>query len=142
MAVLYFDLDNFKRINDQEGHAAGDGVLCQVADAMRACVRASDIAARVGGDEFALALSPVQPAEAESVADRLLASMAKLRAAHPGSDLGASIGIAWFDQPPQDADAALRIADRAMYASKEAGKGRHTTDRETRSYAAAVNTPR
>jgi diguanylate cyclase (GGDEF)-like protein len=142
MAVMVVDLDNFKRINDQEGHAAGDAVLRQVAEAMRDCIRAGDLAARFGGDEFALVLSPVQPRDAEAVADRLLASMAVLRQAHPDSDIGASIGIAWFDRPPSDPDAALRRADQAMYVSKVGGKGRHTTDADVRAHDSGFNTPR
>jgi diguanylate cyclase (GGDEF)-like protein len=142
MAVMVVDLDNFKQINDQEGHAAGDEVLRQVAEAMRACIRAGDLAARFGGDEFALVLSPVQPTESETVANRLLASMEVLRRAHPDSGLGASIGIAWFDSPPSDPDAALRRADQAMYVSKVGGKGRHTMDAEAGPQGTRFSTPR
>ena len=142
MAVMVVDLDNFKQINDQEGHAAGDAVLRQVAEAMRDCIRAGDLAARFGGDEFALVLSPVLPADSEAVADRLLASMAVLRQAHPDSGIDASIGIAWFDHPPSDPDAALRRADQAMYVSKAEGKGRRTTDADVPVRDPGLNTPR
>ncbi len=118
------DLDNFKLVNDRFGHAAGDALLRQVASAMRQTVRAGDLAARVGGDEFAILLWDTGPEAAHAVAARLLARVQELGAAYPGTNLGASIGVAVLQPVPATTDLALRAADKAMYAAKSTGKSR------------------
>ena len=123
-AVLFVDLDDFKRVNDSLGHAVGDALLITVADRLRACVRPDDTAARLGGDEFAVLLASADADGAALVAQRILARLGE------PFDLGgttvsvrASIGIATTSSDRRDAD-LLRDADVAMYVAKAAGKGR------------------
>jgi diguanylate cyclase (GGDEF)-like protein len=121
-ALIYVDLDDFKRVNDQHGHAAGDAVLKAIARVLTRHVRASDLAARVGGDEFALLLWHCSEADAEAKAFALEAAIARTAASHAGIaiSVGASAGIAMLQPLDQPADVVGR-ADRAMYARKRAG---------------------
>jgi diguanylate cyclase (GGDEF)-like protein len=126
--LLLIDLDDFKQVNDQHGHGAGDTVLGAVATRLSACVRSHDTVARLGGDEFAILLEPpTDPAGdvAQRVLDALAASFEV-----DGTTLwvSASVGIGAVDRG-FDAEAtrvarALREADMAMYAAKAAGKNR------------------
>ncbi len=123
--VLFLDLDDFKRINDHAGHAAGDAVLIAAAERIRRCVRPSDLAARLGGDEFAVLLEDADERHGEEVAHRvvLLLSEAVPIAGQP-CWVRASIGIASAGAGSGvDADDLMRRADIAMYRAKEAGKG-------------------
>ena len=122
-AVLLFDLDGFKGVNDTWGHAAGDQVLQLVAERARASMRASDTVGRLGGDEF-LAILPEAAAEgAISVAEKLRASMHEPYVLQGfRAHLSASIGAAFFPGDGQDADALQRAADAALYEAKRAGK--------------------
>lgn len=114
--LLYLDLNGFKAVNDRLGHAAGDEVLRVTASALTACLRAGDVAGRVGGDEFALVLAGGQ-ADLEGATQRVRAQI-KLGMAEHGWDVGAAIGAVAFTQPAISADAALARADRLMYADK------------------------
>ncbi|HEX6678877.1 MAG TPA: EAL domain-containing protein [Actinomycetes bacterium] len=123
-AVLFVDLDDFKRVNDSLGHAAGDALLVTVAERLRASLRPDDTAARLGGDEFAVLLETADADGAALVAQRIITHLAE------PFDLGgttvlvrASIGIALTSTGRHDAD-LLRDADVAMYVAKTAGKGR------------------
>ncbi|MFC4047474.1 diguanylate cyclase domain-containing protein [Dactylosporangium siamense] len=124
-AVLFVDLDGFKPVNDTFGHAAGDQLLCQVAQRLTRCVRSSDTVARYGGDEFAiLAEHLASPDDALITADRIIAALI------PPHDLNgtpvtvsASIGVA-LGGDHAGTDDILRAADDAMYQAKAAGKGR------------------
>ena len=123
-AVLFVDLDDFKRVNDSLGHAAGDALLVTLAERLRACLRPEDTAARLGGDEFAVLLEMADADGAALVAQRIITHLAE------PFDLGgttvlvrASIGIALTSTGRHDAD-LLRDADVAMYVAKTAGKGR------------------
>ena len=134
MAVVFLDLDGFKRVNDELGHPAGDGVLRVVADRLGSAVRESDLVARFGGDEFVVVCSDVDEVSAHDVARGLVAAVAEpmtdLPAAFP---ITASAGLAIF--VPADpvgeqhsgeqasATSILALADAAMYASKEAVRG-------------------
>jgi diguanylate cyclase (GGDEF)-like protein len=118
-ALIYVDLDDFKRINDRHGHAAGDAVLKAVAMVLGRHIRESDVAARLGGDEFVLLLWNCNEADAQVKADAVEAAIARMTATHAGSVLqvGASCGVAPLlplDRP-QD---LLERADRAMYVRK------------------------
>jgi diguanylate cyclase (GGDEF)-like protein len=120
-ALIYLDLDGFKRVNDRHGHAAGDVVLKAVAMVLARHVRASDLVARLGGDEFVALLWNCSEAEAESKARALEAAIARMTATHAGARLsvGASAGataLLPLDQPAE----LLERADRAMYARKAA----------------------
>jgi diguanylate cyclase (GGDEF)-like protein len=130
-ALLFLDLDGFKEVNDQLGHAAGDDVLVAVAGRLQACVGTDDMVARFGGDEFAILLAGVadEPAAA-AVAERVLTSLQEpIGLSGRRVAIGASIGIA-LPRPGEDPDAMLRQADRALYAAKDAGKGCWRAHRE------------
>ena len=136
-ALLYLDLDNFKRINDTLGHALGDDLLKEVAARISGVLRPSDLlaradssdaesVARIGGDEFCLILTSLAtPMDASRVATRIL-EVLRQPILLEGHELVVtpSIGIALMPQDGRDADTVLKNADRAMYAAKEAGKNR------------------
>jgi diguanylate cyclase (GGDEF)-like protein/PAS domain S-box-containing protein len=126
IAVVFLDLDDFKTINDSLGHAAGDEVLAEVAKRLATSVRASDTAARFGGDEFALLLEDIDDVqEAADTAERVLESLAMpLRVAHKELSLRCSIGISVVEEDaPAGAEELIRDADAAMYRAKRDGKG-------------------
>jgi diguanylate cyclase (GGDEF)-like protein len=126
-ALVYLDLDGFKPINDRYGHAAGDVMLKAVAMTLMRHVRASDVLARIGGDEFAVLLWNCGEADAQAKAQALEAAIGRTTATHAGAKLsvGVSAGIAVL--LPLDAPAdVLERADRAMYARKAARQGRRS----------------
>ncbi len=118
-ALLYIDLDEFKPVNDRHGHAAGDAVLAAVATALARRVRASDVVARVGGDEFVVLLWNVTGAEAAAKAAALEAAVYATPVRWGASTLvvGASAGVALLGPLDSPADVLAR-ADAAMYARK------------------------
>ena len=132
VAVLFLDLDDFKRINDRLGHAAGDALLAEVGARLRACLRSGDTPARLGGDEFAVLLDDLtDEASAKYVAERILGALrAPAVIAQRPLALSASIGIAhaigeWdADQAARGVDRVIGEADAAMYRAKSRGKGR------------------
>jgi diguanylate cyclase (GGDEF)-like protein len=127
LALLFIDLDGFKRVNDSFGHDIGDQLLVQVAARLHSCVRASDMAGRLGGDEFVVLLTDDPSAEqAAQIADKVIAAISKPYQI-PGAQpvLGASVGIAMYPIHAQTADQLLIIADTAMYVAKRSGGGRH-----------------
>jgi diguanylate cyclase (GGDEF)-like protein len=120
LAVVYLDLDHFKEINDRYGHGAGDMVLQNVARQILNSVRRSDVAARIGGDEFVVLLPGVgDRAEAGRVADLIVNSIAQT-SVFRGKELnaGASVGISIFPEDGADADTLLNRADEYMYRNK------------------------
>jgi diguanylate cyclase (GGDEF)-like protein/PAS domain S-box-containing protein len=126
LAVLLVDLDGFKLVNDSLGHDAGDQLLQQIAERFSAVSRPSDTLARLGGDEFALLLEGANEATATGLAQRLLASLSEpIDIAERSLRLAASIGIVTNVGEEADSDALIRDADLAMYAAKEAGRGRY-----------------
>jgi len=132
-ALVYLDLDGFKPVNDRHGHAAGDAVLKAVAAALVAEVRASDVVARIGGDEFVVLLWNVDEAEAAAKAVALETRVYATPVRWGASTLvvGASAGVA-FIRPLDEPDEALTRADAAMYARKrerERDQGSHQQDR-------------
>ena len=130
LALLYVDLDHFKPVNDQHGHAVGDQLLQLVAQRLVSLVRPSDAVARLGGDEFALLLSGVRElAAAQAVADKIV------EAAHTPYMVGplelrihASIGVAYTVDPAGGAKDLLARADAMLYRAKQAGRGRQVGD--------------
>jgi diguanylate cyclase (GGDEF)-like protein/PAS domain S-box-containing protein len=128
LAVLFLDLDDFKTVNDSLGHSAGDELLIRVARRLKGCLRANDLPARIGGDEFAVLIDGFGgPAEVEAVARRIVAVLDEPHTLHSSEVLArASIGIAVPRVDEHDADALLRNADTSMYAVKRAGKGSYT----------------
>ncbi|ROP99676.1 diguanylate cyclase (GGDEF)-like protein [Stella humosa] len=126
LAVMFFDNDRFKETNDRFGHAAGDMVLAAVAQRAQARLRAGDIVARLGGDEFAALLPAIgEPDDAERIADGIQASISQPLALPSGDAItpSVSIGIALFPEHARDAEGLLRVADAAMYASKQRSRG-------------------
>jgi diguanylate cyclase (GGDEF)-like protein/PAS domain S-box-containing protein len=126
LAILFVDLDDFKTINDSLGHAAGDQVLNEVAQRLTASIRASDTAARFGGDEFAVLLEDTDsPQTAADTAERILESFAApLSVEHKQLVVRASLGISVIEGgAAADADELIRNADAAMYIAKRDGKG-------------------
>jgi diguanylate cyclase (GGDEF)-like protein len=121
--VLFLDLDDFKAINDRAGHAAGDAVLVAAAGRIEAAVRPADVAARMGGDEFAVLLEDVDDHHGEQVAARILDLFAEpVTVDGESSWVRSSVGIATAAAGSVGADELLRQADIAMYRAKEAGK--------------------
>jgi diguanylate cyclase (GGDEF)-like protein/PAS domain S-box-containing protein len=125
LAIVFLDLDDFKTINDSLGHAAGDEVLVAVAKRLASAIRASDTAARFGGDEFALLLEDVGSVqEAADTAERIMEAVAQpLSLAGKELTIHCSMGISVPDgETATDADELIRDADAAMYIAKRDGK--------------------
>jgi diguanylate cyclase (GGDEF)-like protein len=121
LGLIIFDLDDFKAINDQIGHLAGDAVLSEAAERVREVVRSADIACRVGGDEFAVILPESRLADA----DQLYARLQKAVSARPVGEAGPlriSAGVAEL-RPDDDSISFFQRADNALYGAKEKGKG-------------------
>ena len=137
LAVLFIDLDHFKRVNDTLGHSAGDELLRAISARLGQSLRPLDVVtrsgfdpgansvARLGGDEFIVMLTGLHgPADAASVARRLVAALTQpVTIQHTELLVGASIGVAMYPIDGTDADALLKNADTAMYRAKEAGRG-------------------
>lgn len=169
LAVMLFDLDRFKAVNDTLGHASGDRLLVAVADCLRAQVRDGELVARLGGDEFVVLIERLPPRNGVALArDRAAQLVAQIQlaaeAAAPGLGVTASAGVhCWTADalaaqlPERDIDSDLLAqADRAMYTSKRAGRGRvavsalqpagaavtaATTVTDTRSQTATASAP-
>lgn len=124
-ALLYIDLDHFKRVNDSLGHEAGDQVLSIVAQRLRGCVKDDDTVARLGGDEFTVILRETSGnEEVMAVAQRIIDAMKKpVRLGAREHLVRASIGIALFPADGMVIDELLHHADLAMYRAKEQGRG-------------------
>ena len=125
IAVLFIDLDHFKRINDTLGHAIGDEALKLTARRLQSAVRDSDTVSRHGGEEFLVLLPDIsQAADAVSIARPLLAALAApARAGEHRLHLSASIGITIYPEDAEDAQTLISRADAAMYRSKRRGAG-------------------
>jgi diguanylate cyclase (GGDEF)-like protein/PAS domain S-box-containing protein len=124
LAVMFVDLDDFKRINDSLGHTSGDKLLQSVSNRLVACVRRSDTVSRLGGDEFVVLLSQVEHAEdATFISKKILSSLAEpFSVDHKYLDISASIGVSTYPGDGQDAETLLHKADTAMYAAKKLGR--------------------
>tara|TARA_R100001244_G_scaffold60136_3_gene50477 strand:+ start:2277 stop:3617 length:1341 start_codon:yes stop_codon:yes gene_type:complete len=122
VALMYLDLDGFKPVNDEYGHATGDRLLKAIAERWREAVREGEILARLGGDEFAVIAEGEAPA-IERLAQRLMAALEQpLLADLPQVRVGVSIGMAQYPQHGEDRRRLVAAADTAMYQAKEAGK--------------------
>ncbi|CAN5548680.1 hypothetical protein BH20ACT23_BH20ACT23_22560 [soil metagenome] len=126
VAVLFFDLDDFKTVNDSLGHNCGDEVLVAVANRLSECLRPGDTFARFGGDEFAIFLEDTSLSSATSVAYRLIEALGEpFTIGSRDVVVHASVGIEFGDATTTKADELLRNADVAMYVAKSKGKARY-----------------
>jgi diguanylate cyclase (GGDEF)-like protein len=125
LALLAIDLDRFKAVNDLFGHAAGDSILCRVAEILENAIRGSDTVARIGGDEFmVLQVGASQPEGARSLVDRIMADFAlEMDTARDPMAVRCSIGVAIYPDDGTDAAKLRHGADIALYRAKAAGRG-------------------
>lgn len=123
VVLFLIDIDDFKAINDDSGHATGDAVLVEIGKRLRRLVRGHDLLARMGGDEFVIVLVGVEQATyADAAARRIVEALNQPLVLHGRTTpVSASVGLAVFPLHAQDPDDLLRYADRAMYAAKQAG---------------------
>ncbi|MCH7599182.1 MAG: diguanylate cyclase, partial [Myxococcales bacterium] len=148
VGLIFFDLDDFKRVNDTHGHNIGDQLLCEIASRLRSCVRGTDsvargcgsddesFVARLGGDEFTMVLEEVvEPQDLRTVAERIIATLPKpiVIDGHEFTVTG-SMGLATWPQDGDDMETLLRKADVAMYQAKARGPGSYMF------YSEALNT--
>ncbi len=126
-ALLFVNLDQFKNVNDTQGHAAGDAALEQAGRRIRHCVRNEDVVARFGGDEFVVLLPAIgSPNDAARVAEKLLEALVDPFMIHAQAhQLGATVGISMFPDDGRTADRLMRSADFAMSRAKAAGRGQY-----------------
>ena len=118
--VLMVDVDHFKNVNDEHGHAQGDDVLKRVAQGLREGLRAGDVVARWGGEEFCVLLPRIGLAEAQTLAERMTLQIA----ATGKPRVTVSIGVAEAHAQAETAEQVIRRADAALYRAKEAGRNR------------------
>lgn len=121
VVIAYIDLDNFKKINDELGHSEGDKVLHVVGAIIANSLRTTDIAGRMGGDEFAIVLPETDEAGAKSVFDLLRNNLLEAAQKHHWP-IGLSIGVVAFSAPSSSLDEAIKIADSLMFQVKSSGK--------------------
>ena len=119
--IAYFDLDNFKAVNDEHGHAAGDAVLRHIVSIVTQHLRVTDSIARLGGDEFAVLLPETDRAAARAVVDKIQHLIQEDMAAQQWP-ITTSIGVLTCERPPASIDVMLRTADQLMYQVKAQGK--------------------
>jgi diguanylate cyclase (GGDEF)-like protein/PAS domain S-box-containing protein len=130
LALVIFDADHFKQINDCHGHPAGDQVLCDLATSLRDTFRAVDTVARIGGEEFAVLLPSTGLAQAVAIAERLCVAVSTRLVAVDGAEIAytVSAGVAVLEgetgAEPGNIDALIKRADAALYHAKNAGRNR------------------
>jgi diguanylate cyclase (GGDEF)-like protein len=122
LALLFCDIDDFKLLNDQHGHLVGDDALRCVGQALAASIRGGDVAARYGGDEFAVLLLGADATQALQVAERIRQRVGELRVGPGAETTSISIGFATLPGDGASSEELLASADRAMYAAKERGR--------------------
>jgi diguanylate cyclase (GGDEF)-like protein len=127
LSFAYLDLDNFKPVNDEHGHAEGDRALAEVAEVLRTELRRSDVVGRIGGDEFAIILPATGAHDARAVVTKLQLCIRERMSRH-GWAITASIGLITCAAPPSDGEALMRAADRLMYRVKGSGKNTFAHD--------------
>ena len=129
LAVGFIDLDNFKKVNDEMGHAEGDRVLTRVAQTLTENLRKSDVIGRVGGDEFVVLLPQTGLQEGEAVAGKLVECLAEL-SAREGWPISASLGLVALTSPRPEQTTAeiLKLSDALMYKVKEKGKNAYLVE--------------
>ena len=121
MTVAYFDVDNFKAVNDRFGHGRGDELLVLIADTVKNTIRETDTIARLGGDEFALLLPEIDCQAAKSVLTRVFQRLTQA-VQQQGLEVGFSIGAVTFTELPSSVELMLERVDKLMYQTKLEGK--------------------
>lgn len=123
-ALLFFDLDEFKYVNDTFGHRAGDAILIRVAGEVATLIRRSEVFSRLGGDEFAILAPDINEAETQALAERIVRAISQIPFRYEGQNLRltTSLGIALYPKHATAAEELIAHADAAMYQAKEAGK--------------------
>jgi diguanylate cyclase (GGDEF)-like protein len=124
LSAVMFDLDHFKQVNDRFGHGSGDDVLAGVGEVLNATLRGSDFGGRYGGEEFLVLLPGTDQSGALDLAEKLRVSIEALEFQQPELRVTASFGIATYPLDALEADALVRMADRALYAAKAQGRNR------------------
>jgi diguanylate cyclase (GGDEF)-like protein len=124
LSAAIVDIDHFKAVNDEHGHAAGDAVLAAVAAAMREHIRAEDQLGRLGGEEFLALLPDVDAPAAAAAAEKLRAEVAALTVRHDGAELAVTISVGWANWDGDASEELLRRADAALYEAKRGGRDR------------------
>jgi diguanylate cyclase (GGDEF)-like protein len=140
LALLLLDLDHFKKVNDQRGHAVGDQVLANVGAVLRNALRPGDFAGRNGGEEFAILLPGTEIPVALRIAERVRAAIAEMSLAGTDIAVTVSIGVAGFPDHASTLDRLERLADAALYVAKRQGRNRVELA-EPAAGAAAANLP-
>ncbi len=120
-SLAYFDLDNFKQVNDSGGHTAGDDLLRQIASVMRGCVRQTDLAARMGGDEFAILFVETGEEDAAAALEKIRSALREALRETPWP-VTCSAGLVTFLTPPAGVRQMVRLADDLMYRVKAEGR--------------------
>ena len=125
VALMFIDLDGFKGVNDKLGHDIGDEVLKEVADAIKAVVRESDIVGRFGGDEFIVSINDINSEkDIDEIASKLNRTVGNVRALdNTGQKIQASIGVIVSTVKQSSPESLIKMADKMMYKAKSAGKG-------------------
>ncbi|MDP2787569.1 MAG: diguanylate cyclase [Pseudomonadota bacterium] len=121
LTAISLDLDNFKSVNDRDGHDAGDRVLRTVAETLQKNIRATDVAARLGGDEFAILLPETGREAAAAIVTKLQQQLSK-NMQKGGWPVTGSFGVVTYRTPPESIDALMKQADKLMYDAKQKGK--------------------
>ncbi len=131
LAVLYIDLDGFKAVNDSLGHEAGDYLLTEIARRLKAAVRKSDTAARMGGDEFVLVLNGIkETGDIEPTVRKIFADLKRpVVFGNQSLQIGASIGVSVYPDHGTDPNTLIGLADKAMYGIKKSGKNAYAFHR-------------
>ncbi len=124
VAVLFIDLDGFKAINDTLGHEAGDDLLTWVGVVLQQCVRGNDTVARIGGDEFSAVITDIDCIDhVHSIAQKIVQRLSEqVNIKGAPVTIGASVGVSFYPDDADDAEALIREADQAMYEVKAHGK--------------------
>ncbi len=142
--LMMLDIDHFKQLNDQHGHAAGDNVLCEFSRTIREAIRPEDLFGRLGGEEFGLVLPDCSLEDTAEIAERLRSCVEKIRLYHDSDEplrITVSIGVAHDRQGlPASLDKLLAYADQALYRAKRQGRNRYSLahPRPRRIFAAAI----
>lgn len=137
LTVAYLDIDDFKRVNDDQGHARGDALLVTLAATLRGATRAVDVVGRLGGDEFGLLLVETDGATAEALLARVRTALAAAIAGN-GYAVTFSVGGVTFLSPPRSVDEMMLPADQLMYEAKRSGKNAVRLDVRPRPAAAGT----